>query len=99
MDAFGYGLTDFIPCEITGCRAADIHHIENKGMGGDPKKGKDRIENLMAIDRQYHFKYGDRPGYMGFMYQRHKDFMLANGVSFDETWIDEKIKFYNTIEV
>ena len=56
---FQYGLEDFIPCEICGCKAVDIHHIESRGMGGS--KLKDTIENLMALCRSCHITYGDVP--------------------------------------
>lgn len=59
MDYFGYVLDDFIGCEVCGTRANDIHHIENRGSGGS--KSKDRIENLMAVCRPCHIKYGDYP--------------------------------------
>jgi len=45
---FGYGEQDFIPCEMCGSRAVDIHHISGRG------KGKDVIENLMALCRDCH---------------------------------------------
>jgi len=48
MDYFGYGEQDFIPCELCGGKAVDIHHIYGRG------KGKDRIENLMALCRYHH---------------------------------------------
>lgn len=54
---FGYDLSDFIPCEICGLRAVDIHHIKARGMGGS--KTKDVIENLMALCRAHHDEYGD----------------------------------------
>ena len=34
----GYDETDFIPCEVCGAQAIDIHHIEARGMGGTKKK-------------------------------------------------------------
>ena len=49
FDHFGY---DFTPCEKCGKPAVDIHHIENKGMGGS--KTKDYIENLIALCRDCH---------------------------------------------
>lgn len=55
---FGYAETDFIPCEVCGNIAVDIHHIERRGMGGT--KQKDSIENLMALCRADHIKYGDK---------------------------------------
>ena len=61
MDYFNYGIEDFIPCEICENRAVDIHHIENRKRGGDPTGSKDRIENLQALCRSCHVKYGDDP--------------------------------------
>ena len=55
---FGYSETDFIPCEVCGNIAVVIHHIECRGMGGT--KQKDSIENLMALCRADHLKYGDK---------------------------------------
>ncbi len=54
LDHYGYDETDFIPCEICGAKAVDIHHIEAKGMGGS--KTKDYIENLIAVCRYCHVK-------------------------------------------
>jgi len=57
LSSFRYGEQDFIPCEICGNRAVDIHHIEPKGMGGS--KEKDHIENLIAVCRECHNKCHD----------------------------------------
>ena len=43
-------LGEFIPCEICGSKAVDIHHVKGRG------KGKDVIENLMALCRDCHNK-------------------------------------------
>lgn len=44
MDYFGYDESDFIPCEVCGRKAVDIHHIIYRSqMGGDV------IDNLMAL--------------------------------------------------
>lgn len=61
MQHFGYTVADFIPCEICGAKANDIHHIEARGSGGDPKGTKDNIFNLMALCRSDHIKFGDVP--------------------------------------
>ena len=45
---FGYGIDSFIPCEVCGKKAVDIHHIHGRG------KGKDVIENIMALCRNHH---------------------------------------------
>ena len=58
MEYFGFVVDDFIPCEICGTRANDIHHIENRGSGGS--KDKDVIENLMAVCRPCHLYHGER---------------------------------------
>lgn len=57
MDFFGYGIEDWIPCEICERKAVDIHHIEARGMGGS--KEKDHVDNLMALCRDCHTTYGD----------------------------------------
>lgn len=58
LEYFGIDEEDpFIPCEICGQRAVDIHHIESRGMGGSKKK--DDITNLMALCRNCHIQYGD----------------------------------------
>ncbi len=55
FDYFGYGIDDVIICEFCGKnKAVDIHHIDNKGMGGS--KTKDKIENLIALCRDCHDK-------------------------------------------
>lgn len=51
---FGYNISSWIGCEICDNKAVDIHHIENKGMGGS--NTKDYIENLIALCRDCHIK-------------------------------------------
>ena len=58
MDYFGYDINSFIPCEMCGMKAQDIHHVEARGMGGS--KHADNIENLMALCRQCHIDFGDK---------------------------------------
>ena len=55
---FKYDVSDFVPCEVCGCRAVDIHHIEPRGMGGSKKA--DTIDNLMALCRECHENLGDK---------------------------------------
>ena len=47
---------DWLPCEICGGTAVDIHHSEPKGAGGNPNGDKDTIENLMGLCRSCHLK-------------------------------------------
>jgi len=69
LDFFNYSTVDFIPCEICGAKAVDIHHIDCKGMGGS--KEKDTIQNLMALCRLCHFKYGDIKNQIDFLKEIH----------------------------
>ena len=47
MQYFGYHLSDWMPCEICGCEAVDLHHIEARGMGGSNER--DVIEKMHKI--------------------------------------------------
>ena len=67
---FGYGGEDFMPCEVCGSRAVDIHHIHRRGMGGNADA--DKIENLMAVCRLCHIEYGDKKHYIEFLIEEHK---------------------------
>ena len=75
MIFFDYGIEDFIPCEICGERAVDINHIECRGMGGS--KNKDNIENLMALCRECHIKFGDKKQYKSILKNIHIDFGIT----------------------
>ena len=59
------GWHDYIKCEIPNCsnEAVDIHHIEPRGMGGDPQGKKNDINNLMGICREHHEEFGDKEEY------------------------------------
>ena len=48
----GFTTTDFIPCEVCGAQAVDIHHIQPRGMGGS--KTRDTPDNLIAMCRPCH---------------------------------------------
>ena len=76
MKYFGYHLSDFLPCEICGCQAVDLHHIEARGMGGSNER--DVIENLMALCRGHHIFYGDKKQYKEMLIQQHLKFMEKN---------------------
>jgi hypothetical protein len=74
---FGYALDDFLPCEVCGGKAVDIHHIDCKGMGGSTLK--DNIENIMAVCRSCHLEYGDKKDHIQFLREKHLNFMQYNG--------------------
>jgi 5-methylcytosine-specific restriction endonuclease McrA len=69
---FGYDTSDFIPCEVCGDQAVDIHHIECRGMGGT--KEVENIDNLMAVCRKCHEKFGDKTRYKEFLKEVHNDY-------------------------
>lgn len=91
FEAFGYDVSDtYIPSELSNQPAVDIHHIDSRGMGGAKKE--DRIEELMALTREEHVKYGDKKQWMVWLYNKHMNFLKANGVKFDEEYILEKMR-------
>lgn len=67
LTANNYDKSDVILCEVCGMVAVDIHHIEARGMGGS--KSKDDPNNLMALCRKCHVKYGDKKQYKEFLKQ------------------------------
>lgn len=73
LEAFGYTDTDFIPCEICDQKAVDIHHLENRGMGGSTQK--DDPENLMALCRECHVTFGDKTKFKKMLNFMHTYFM------------------------
>lgn len=77
LDHFGYGIEDFIPCEMCGQKAVDIHHIEARGMGGT--KTKDKIENLQALCRHCHMKFGDIQLYIDLLKETHNKILNGKG--------------------
>ena len=70
LNHFGYIGEDFIPCEVCGSKAVDIHHIHRRGRGGS--KDADKIENLMAVCRSCHIEYGDKTRYFELLLNAHK---------------------------
>lgn len=73
LSYFGYTQADFIPCEICGQLATDIHHIDARGMGGSDEK--DCIENLMAMCRLHHIEYGDIKVFKEYLKKVHLNFI------------------------
>ena len=92
LNAFGFAIGDYIPSELSGLPAVDINHIECRGMGGDPTGGKDRIENLMAVTREEHVKYGDKKQHKVLLYKKHMEYLTKKQVRFDRKYMLSKIK-------
>ncbi|HLS53639.1 MAG TPA: hypothetical protein VK031_06680 [Tissierellaceae bacterium] len=85
LESLGLDRHDFIPCEVTGSEAVDIHHICTR---------EDRIENLMAVTRKVHIKYGDKKRYMVKLLTRHRQYLDIHNVKYDEEWFEEKLNRY-----
>lgn len=60
-------------CEVCGSPAVDIHHIHSRKAGGS--KLMDFIENLMALCRICHDKYGDKKQYVELLIDKHLFFI------------------------
>ena len=71
--SLGFTGYEYIPCEICSKRAVDIHHIDCRGMGGS--KEKDKIENLMALCRECHIKYGDVKHQKDYLQELHNEYL------------------------
>ena len=82
MKYFGYDICDYIPSELSGSRAVDLHHIECRGRGGS--KEKDTIENIMALTREEHINYGDKSQHKEWLIKKHYEFAEKMGKPFDK---------------
>ena len=69
MKHFGYGIDDFIPCEVGCGRCVDVHHLDGRGPG------KDVIEKLMGLCRNEHDKAEASPEYNEQLRQIHLKFI------------------------
>lgn len=74
---FGYGVDDFIPCEMPDCeiRSGPPHHIVYKSRGG-----KDNIENLMGLCNYHHVKAHDEKLKPIELLDIHLKFMKSNKI-------------------
>jgi len=88
MNALGYDISDFMPCEITGKKGVDIHHIVNR---------ENRIENLMLLTREKHAELGEVKSKMVYLLETHRLFLDVNGVPFDNSWFNEQINKYENL--
>jgi len=83
VNYFGYSGNEFIPCECCGGKAVDIHHIVARGIGGVKENRLDLIENLQAVCRNCHNKYGDKPNELEFLVKKHAERL---NMGFDKLW-------------
>ena len=89
IKSLGYDISDFMPCEISGQKGVDIHHIVDR---------TNRIENLMLLTREIHAKYGEVKSKMSYLLIAHRAFLSDNGVKFDKNWFKEQIEKYSIYE-
>jgi len=89
LKAFRYDISDFIPSEISGNKAVDIHHIIGRGKGGE-----DRIENLMALTRGEHIKRGDKKEFMIILFDIHEEKLISNNIPYDTDYMDNLRRKY-----
>lgn len=68
LDYFKYTIADFIPCEVCGAKAVDVHHIEARGKRMDLLND---ISNLMALRRNCHNTYGDKVRFKNYLKEIH----------------------------
>ena len=66
LEYFQYGIDDYVPSEVSGKRATEIHHILPKSLGG-----KDEIENLIALTREEHEEAHRSPVYNKKLKEKH----------------------------
>ncbi len=69
-DYFGYVEDEYIPSEVSGKPAVDIHHIIFRSQGG-----KDNIENLIALTREEHNEADGGKYSAEFLQEKHNQFM------------------------
>lgn len=75
MKYFGFSPGEFIPCEITGKTAQDVHHIWARSIRKDLEF---EISNLMALSREMHIKYGDKKQWRDYLQEIHDKYMERN---------------------
>jgi hypothetical protein len=75
---FGYDTGDFIPSELSGNKAVDVHHIIRAGAITYEKATHPL--NLMALTRKEHEDYGDRKDALDDLIETHLYFCINKGV-------------------
>lgn len=86
LKALNYDISDFIPSELSGKRAIDIHHIVNR---------ENRIENLMAVTREEHIEFGEIKSKMCYLLSEHWNFLKNRGVKCNDEWFEHYINKYS----
>jgi hypothetical protein len=93
---FGYVWGEFMPSEISGAAAVDIHHIQPLQRGGTDKLND--VTNLIALTRKEHEDYGGLKQFKSTLYRIHLARLRIIGKDFDESWMEEQIRRYEPYE-
>jgi 5-methylcytosine-specific restriction endonuclease McrA len=72
VNHFNYTTSCFIPCEVCGRKAVDIHHIEARSKRKDLEND---ISNLQALCRECHIKFGDKKEFKDYLKEVHNNRM------------------------
>jgi len=86
IDYFSYGVDSFVPCEVCGREATEVHNIENRGMGGTTKEYD--ITELMALCRKCHVNFTEHRWTKEFAQLAHRQFMKIH-VPCDKLYLKE----------
>lgn len=70
LEYFNIGEQDYIPSELSGSPAQDIHHIHYRSQ-----LGKDNIENLIALTRKEHELAHSKKLSEEYLIKKHNQFM------------------------
>jgi 5-methylcytosine-specific restriction endonuclease McrA len=68
LNYFAYDVSDFIPCEVCGAEAKDIHHVQARSIRKDLVND---ITNLMALCRKCHAEKGDKKQFREYLQKIH----------------------------
>lgn len=87
MKYFGYTVADFIPCEC-GCgkQATEIHHLTPRSLRKDLIN---KIDNLMALNRECHDRAGKDKAFNDSLRLIHRRNLLKSGLPDNETEVIE----------
>jgi hypothetical protein len=82
LQYFGYSGFEFIPCEVCGSKAVDIHHLTPRSLRKDLIN---KIDNLTALCRGCHDRAGRDRAFNDELRYIHRRKLLANGLPDNET--------------
>ncbi len=78
LQYFNFTPEDFIPCELCGSKAVDIHHIVPRSKFGSKRKDEqDNIINLMALCRTCHEFYGQSKEHNDWLQSKHENYIVG----------------------